>query len=58
MREKTCSNLIEDGSGDKRAMGTQKCVMKRKLKFEDYKNCLGATQLEIKQNIWKKIKLM
>ena len=24
----------------------RKCVIKRKLKFEDYKNCLQATQLE------------
>ena len=24
--------------------------MKRKLKFEDYKSCLGATQLENKTN--------
>ena len=26
----------------------QKCVIKRKLKFENYKNCLEATQLEKK----------
>ena len=24
----------------------KKCVMKRKLKFENYKNCLEATQLD------------
>ena len=23
----------------------QKCIIKRKLKFEDYKNCLEASQL-------------
>ena len=28
----------------------QKSVMKRKLKFENYKNCLEATQLENKTN--------
>ena len=28
----------------------QKCVIKRKLKFENYKNCLEATQLEKKIN--------
>ena len=26
--------------------GTKKCVIKRKLKFEDYKNCLEVTQLK------------
>ena len=29
---------------------TQKSVIKRKLKFENYKNCLEATQLENKIN--------
>ena len=38
--------------------GTKKCVIKRKLKFENYENCLGATQLENKINhLEKKIKL-
>ena len=44
-RAKTYSFLIDDGSEDKKAKGTKKCVIKRKLKFEDYKNCLEATQL-------------
>ena len=26
----------------KKGKGTKKCVIKRKLKFQDYKNCLGA----------------
>ena len=30
--------------------GTKKCVIKRKLKFEVYKHCLKATQLESKRN--------
>ena len=30
----------------KKVKGTKKCV--RKLKFENYKNCLEATQLENK----------
>ena len=29
----------------------KKFVIKRKRKFEDYKNCLKATQLEKKKNI-------
>ena len=42
--------LIDDGSKDKKAKGTNKHVIKRKLKFENYKNCLDATQLEKKVN--------
>ena len=33
-------------SADKKAKGTKKYVIKRKLKFENYKNCLEAIQLE------------
>ena len=40
LRPKTCSYLIDDGSNDKKAKGTKKCVIKRILKFNDYKNCL------------------
>ena len=29
---------------------SKKCVIKRKLKFEDYQNCSEATQLENKIN--------
>ena len=34
----------------KKAKDTKKCVIKRKLKFQDYKNCLEAAQLERKIN--------
>ena len=34
----------------KKGKDTKKCVIKGKLKFEDYKNCLEATRLEIKLN--------
>ena len=50
LREKTYSYLINDGSENKKAKSTKKCVIKRKLKFENYKNCLEATQLESKTN--------
>ena len=33
LRAKTYSYLIDDGSEDKKAKGTKKCVIKRKLKF-------------------------
>ena len=32
----------------KKAKATKKCVIKRKLKFQDYKNCLEAAQIENK----------
>ena len=48
LRAKTYSYLIDDGSEDKKAKGTKKCVIKRKIIFENYKNCLEATQLDHK----------
>ena len=50
MRARTYSYLIGDGSENKKAKCSKKCVIKIKLKFEDYKNCLEATQLENKIN--------
>ena len=35
--------LIDHGSEAKKAKGTRKCITKRKLKIENYKNCLEAT---------------
>ena len=35
---------------NKKGKGKKKCVIKRKLKFENYKNCLEATHLENKIN--------
>ena len=54
LRPKTYSYLIDDGSEDKKAKGTKKCVIKRKLKFENYKNCLEATQLDNNVNCLEK----
>ena len=42
----------------KKAKGTKRCVVKRKLRFEDYKNCLQTTQIKKKKTIYKKVKLM
>ena len=53
-RAKTYSCLIDDGSEDKRTKGTKKCVIKRKTKFGNYRNCLEATQLKNKINYLKK----
>ena len=33
---------------NKNLKGTKKCVIKRKFKFKDYRNCLEATQLDNK----------
>ena len=46
LRSKTYNYLIDEGSEVKKTKGTKKCVIKIKLKFENYKNCLEATQLE------------
>ena len=48
IKGKACSYLIDDGIDDKKAKDTQRCVIKRKLKLEDYKNCFGETRLENK----------
>ena len=45
------------GSEGKKAKHTKKCVIKRKTKFENYKNCLEATQLESKINHLEKNKI-
>ena len=54
---KIYSYLIDDESEDKKAKGKKKCVIKRKLKFENYKSCLKATQLENKINPLEKTKI-
>ena len=56
LREKTYSDLI-DGSEGKKAKGTKKCVIKRKLKFENYENSLEATQLDNKRKYLEKNKI-
>ena len=57
LRVKTYSSLIDDGSEDKRAKDTKKCVIERQLKFKIYKNYLQATQLDNKINSPEKIKI-
>ena len=38
----------------KKPKSTKKRVIKRKLKFENYKNCLEATELDSKMNYLEK----
>ena len=40
--------VTDDGREDKKLKGTKKCAIKRKLNFENYKNCLEVSQLENK----------
>ena len=48
LRSKTYSYLIYDGWSDKKAKGTKKCVVKRKLKFNDYKDSLLNNDIILK----------
>ena len=40
LRPKTYSFLADDGMEDKKAKGTKKCIIKKMIKFNDYKKCL------------------
>ena len=57
LRAKTYSYLIYDGSENVKAKCTKMCVIKRKLKFENYKNCLEVTQIDYKINHLEKNKI-
>ena len=48
LRPKTYSYLTDDGKEDKKAKGTKKCVIKRMIKFNDYKNCLLKDEVLLK----------
>ena len=50
LRAKTYSYLKDNSDEDKKAKGTKKCVRKRKLKSEDYKNCFKAARFKNKIN--------
>ena len=40
LRPKTYLYLTDDGKEDKKAKGTKKCIIKKMIKFNDYKKCL------------------
>ena len=48
LRAKTYSYLIDNCGEDKNAKGTKKSVIERKLKFENYTNCLEDIDSSIK----------
>ena len=48
LRPKTYSYVTNDCKEDKKAKGTKKCVIKRMIKFNDYKNCLLNGEVVLK----------
>ena len=48
LRPKTYSYLTDDCKEDKKAKGTKTCVIKRRLKFNDYKDCLLNNEIILK----------
>ena len=48
LRPKTYSYLTDDCEEDKKAKGTKKSVIKRRLKFNDYKDCLLNNDIMLK----------
>ena len=48
LRPKTYSYLTDDCEEDKNTKGTKKCVIKRRLKFSDYKDCLLNIEIMLK----------
>ena len=48
LRPKTYSFLTDDGKEDKKAKGTKKCVVKKMIKFNDYRKCLLDDQVILK----------
>ena len=54
LRAKTCSYLTDRNDEDKKVKNTKNCVLKQKLKFEDYKHYLET--LFRNSSIWKQNK--
>ena len=48
LRAKTYAYLTDDGSEHKRAKGTKKCIIKRELRFENYKDSLFNDKIILK----------
>ena len=48
LRPKTYSYLMDDSGSDKKAKGTKTCVIKRRLKFNDYKDCSLNNEIILK----------
>ena len=48
LRPKTYSFLTNNGKEDKKAKGTKKCIIKKMIKFNDYKKCLLNGEIILK----------
>ena len=48
LRPKTYLYLTDDGKEDKKAKGAKKCVIKKMIKFNDYKKCLLNDEVILK----------
>ena len=48
LRPKTYSYLMDNDKIDKKAKGTKKCVIKKMIKFDDYKKCLLNDKVVLK----------
>ena len=48
LRAKTYSYLMDDNSEVEKCKGTKKCVIKRGLIFENYKDCLFNNKIILK----------
>ena len=48
LRPKTYSFLTYDGQEDKKAKGTKKCVIRKMIKFNDYRKCLLNNEVILK----------
>ena len=57
LRAKTYNYLTDNNDEDKTAKSTKTCVIKRKLKFHNYKNCLEAAKIENKISHLEKNKI-
>ena len=57
LRGKTHGYLKDYNDEDKKSKSAKKCAIKRKVKFQDYKNCLEAAQIEWKINYLEKKKI-
>ena len=57
LRAKTYSCLKDNSDRDKKVKGTKRSVLKKNLKFQNYKNCLEAAQIENEINHLEKNKI-
>ena len=51
LRAKAYAYLMEDGSEYKKAKGTKKCIIKRELMFENYKDSLFSDKVIIRSQV-------